>query len=288
MINWVALSVFIFFFLLVTVLGFVASRWRRGDLDLLNEWGLAGRRFGTVVTWFLLGGDLYTAYTFIAVPAAMYGLGALNGFFAVPYTILVYPLIFLIMPRFWTVCKQRGYVTASDFVKDRFGSSSLALAVAFTGILATLPYIALQMFGIQVSLAALGIPLSIPIFGVNVDIPLIIAFIILAAYTYTSGLRAPAMIALVKDLMIFIVLFLYPHALTGVLSSNCQKVVKRNTALLPIYSLMLGLLALTGYMAIAANVKPLPGFGSNGAVLRLINAFFPSWFAGFAFAVIAM
>ena len=91
MINWVALIVFIFFFLLVTVLGFVASRWRRGDLDLLHEWGLAGRRFGTVVTWFLLGGDLYTAYTFIAVPAAMYGLGALNGWFAVPYTILVYP-----------------------------------------------------------------------------------------------------------------------------------------------------------------------------------------------------
>src|SRR6266516_831107 len=342
MINWVALSVFIFFFLLVTVLGFIAARWRRGDLSLLNEWGLAGRRFGTTVTWFLLGGDLYTAYTFVAVPGLMYATGA-QGFFAVPYTVLVYPLIFMLMPKFWSVCKQHGYVTAADFVKDRFGSNGLALAMAFTGILATLTYIALQMYGIQVSLAALGIPLTLPIFGVNVDIPLIIAFIILAAYTYTSGLRAPAMIALVKDLMIFIVLFvtiiyipirlggfgnifasvhtkavanpktffeilnqkqypayttlalgsalalfLYPHALTGVLSSNSQKVVKRNTALLPIYSLMLGLLALSGYMAIAAKVKPLPGFGSNGAVPALINASFPSWFAGFAFAAISI
>ena len=203
----VALVVFIFFFLLVTVLGFVAARWRRGDLDLLHEWGLAGRRFGTVVTWFLLGGDLYTAYTFIAVPAAMFGVGALTGWFAVPYTILVYPLVYVLMPKLWTVCKQRGYVTASDFVRDRFGSSALALAVAFTGIVATLPYIALQMFGIQVSLAALGIPLSVSIFGIPFDIPLVIAFLILAAYTYTSGLRAPAMIALVKDLMIFVVLF---------------------------------------------------------------------------------
>jgi solute:Na+ symporter, SSS family len=257
----------------------------------------------------LLGGDLYTAYTFIAVPAAMYGLGALNGWFAVPYTIIVYPLVFVLMPKFWSVCKQRGYVTAADFVRDRFGSNGLALAMAFTGVLATLPYIALQMFGIQVCLAALGIPLSLSILGVNVDLPLIIAFIILAAYTYTSGLRAPAMIALVKDSMIFILLFaiiifipiqlggfgnifnaaqakavahpttfffllsskqtwaystlalgsalalfLYPHSLTGVLSSSSQKVVKRNTALLPIYSLMLGLLALTGYMAIAALV----------------------------------
>src|SRR2546429_5854662 len=49
--------------------GFVAARWRRADVGHLNEWGLAGRRFGSVVTWFLLGGDLYTAYTFIAVPA---------------------------------------------------------------------------------------------------------------------------------------------------------------------------------------------------------------------------
>src|SRR2546428_2629239 len=202
MINWVATSVFIFFFLLVTILGFVAARWRQGDLNLIHEWGLAGRRFGTVITWFLLGGDLYTAYTFIAVPAAMFGLGVLNGFFAVPYTILIYPLVFILMPKFWSVCKQRGYVTASDFVKDRFGSNALALAVAFTGILATMPYIALQMFGIQVSIAALGIPLDFVIGGVKVDIPLLVAFIILAAYTYTSGLRAPALIALVKDAMV--------------------------------------------------------------------------------------
>jgi SSS family solute:Na+ symporter len=171
--RWDAFAVFIFFFIVVTVLGFVAARWRRGDLDLLNEWGLAGRRFGTVVTWFLLGGDLYTAYTFIAVPAAMYGLGAVNGFFAVPYTILIYPLAFVVLPRFWAVCKQHGYVTPADFVKGRFGSGTLALIIAFTGILATLPYIALQMFGIQVSLAALGIPTVVPILGIPVDLPLI-------------------------------------------------------------------------------------------------------------------
>src|SRR5207245_7309728 len=83
-------------------------------------------------------------------------------------------------------------------------------------------------------------------------------------------------------------LFLYPHSLTGVLSSSSQKVVKRNAAFLPLYSLMLGLLALLGYIAIAAKIKPLAGFGSNGAVPALINASFPDWFAGFAFAAIAI
>src|SRR6059058_6082603 len=141
MIDWVALSVFIFFFLLVTVLGFLAARWRRGDLKLLHEWGLAGRRFGTVITWFLLGGDIYTAYTFIAVPALMFGAGAI-GFFAVPYTIIIYPFAFLVFPKLWQVVKRHGFVTASDFVHARYGSSSLAPAVAITGIVSTMPYIA--------------------------------------------------------------------------------------------------------------------------------------------------
>ena len=106
-----ALVVFVVLFAFVTVLGFFAARWRRAaSLDHLDEWGLGGRRFGTVVTWFLLGGDLYTAYTFVAVPALIFGAGAL-GFFALPYTIIVYPLVFLIMPRFWTVCRANGYVT---------------------------------------------------------------------------------------------------------------------------------------------------------------------------------
>src|SRR5580700_4189404 len=182
--NAVALAVFVVLFALVTVLGFVAARWRSGDLDQLDEWGLAGRRFGTVVTWFLLGGDLYTAYTFMAVPALVFGAGAL-GFFALPYTVIAYPLVFVAMPRMWSVAHRHGYVTAADFVRGRFDSGLLALAIALTGILATMPYIALQLVGIQVVLAAMGVRGS----GLAADLPLIIAFVILAAYTYQSGLR---------------------------------------------------------------------------------------------------
>src|SRR5574340_1277500 len=196
--NWTALIVFIVLFILVTVLGFVAARWRRGNLNQLNEWGLAGRRFGTVITWFLLGGDIYTAYTFIAVPALVFGAGAI-GFFALPYTIIVYPFVFAVFPRLWSVAEKHGYVTASDFVLGRFDSRPLALAVACTGILATMPYIALQLVGIQVVLAGMGISGS----GFVGDLPLIIAFVILAAFTYTSGLRAPAIIAVVKDILIY-------------------------------------------------------------------------------------
>src|SRR5207248_5410849 len=201
-VNWVALAIFVLLFAFITWLGFAAARWRKGDLDLLHEWGLGGRRFGTVITWFRIGGDLYTAYTFIAVPALAFGAGAI-AFFAVPYTIMIYPILFLVFPRLWHVCHKHHYITAADFVRGRFGNRWLALAVAITGIVATLPYIALQLVGLQVVIGGMGV------FGEGYagDVPLVIAFIILAAFTYTSGLRAPASIAFVKDVLIYITAF---------------------------------------------------------------------------------
>src|SRR6476620_9101595 len=199
-VNWTALTIFVVLFGLITWLGFAAANWRKGDLDLLHEWGLGGRRFGTVITWFLIGRDLYTAYTFIAVPALAFGAGAL-AFFAVPYTIVIYPILFLVFPRLWHVAHKHNYITAADFVRGRYGNRWLALAVAVTGIVATMPYIALQLLGLQVVIGAMGVGTSGGLAG---DIPLIIAFVILAAFTYTSGLRAPAMIAVVKDTLIYI------------------------------------------------------------------------------------
>ena len=84
----------------------------------LNEWGLGGRGFGTFVSWFLLGGDIYTAYTFIAVPALVYATGA-AGFYALSYTIMVFPIVFIFAPRLWSVARARGYVSPGEFVRGR-------------------------------------------------------------------------------------------------------------------------------------------------------------------------
>ncbi|WP_275463010.1 monocarboxylate uptake permease MctP [Streptomyces noursei] len=344
-VNGVALAVFVFFFLAVTVMGFLAARWRKAEQSAnLDEWGLGGRSFGTWVTWFLLGGDLYTAYTFVAVPAAIYTAGA-AGFFAVPYTILVYPLIFTFLPRLWSVSHRHGYVTTSDFVRGRFGSKGLSLAVALTGLLATMPYIALQLVGIQAVLDVLGVGGGADANWFVKDLPLLIAFAVLAAYTYSSGLRAPALIAFVKDGLIYLViavaiiyipiklggfgeifhaakdtlavhgptgkprgelasgpnaqwayatlalgsalaLFMYPHSITATLSSRSRNVIRRNTTILPLYSLMLGLLALLGFMAIKAGTDTRGN--AQLAIPQLFEDMFPSWFAGVAFAAIGI
>ena len=338
--NVVATAVFVFFFGLVSVLGFVAARWKAADLDQIHEWGLGGRRFGRWITWFLLGGDLYTAYTVIAIPAVVFAIGAF-GFFAVPYTIIVYPFLYLTLPRLWAVSQKHGYITAADFVLGRYGHKGLELAVAATGILATMPYIALQLVGLEKVILALGFSGQ----GIMAHAPITIAFVILALFTYKSGLRAPAMIAFVKDAMIYIfiiaaiiiipielggfgaifeaagkafdakvaanpnlaagltlkpsqvgpyitlaigsamALFMYPHALTGSLAASSGSAIRFNTMALPAYSLVLGLIALLGLMAIAAGVKVAT---PQDAVPQLVLWAFPDWFAGFCFAAIAL
>ena len=352
-INWIALIIVVLLFVIVAVMGFMAARWRRTaeseGLHSLDEWGLGGRGFGTWITWFLLGGDLYTAYTFVAVPAAMWATGAVSGFFAVPYTIVLYPIIFIIMSRLWSVSHRHGYVTSADFVGGRYGSRWLSLAVAVTGIVATMPYIALQLVGIKAVLTVLGLGSSENV--LLTDLPLILAFVVLAAYTYTSGLRAPAMIAVVKDLLIYLAvivaviylpikfggwdaifgaaktkldtvneatgkptgvfipsaanfsaywtlalgsalaLFMYPHSITGVLASKGRNTIRRNAAILPLYSLMLGFLALLGFVAIKAGTRPIDLDGSVNPQLVVPQLFldhFPAWFAGVALAAIAI
>jgi SSS family solute:Na+ symporter len=240
------------------------------------------------------------------------------------------------------VAQRRGYVTPADFVRGRYDSRILALAIAVTGIVATMPYIALQLVGIQAVVDTMGIGGTGSWFVR--DLPLIIAFVVLAAYTYTSGLRAPALIAFVKDSLIYLVivvaivyvgvkigfshifdaaqkkdaktpgatfipnkntywaygtlafgsalaLFMYPHSVTAVLAGRRRNVIRRNAAILPTYSLMLGLLALLGFAAI---YKKTPVIGRDGkpnaqlVVPHFFDQIFPSWFAGIAFAAIAI
>jgi SSS family solute:Na+ symporter len=330
-IDWIALTIFAFFFALVTVMGFFAARWKAGPVGAhLDQWGLGGRQFGTWITWFLVGGDFYTAYTVIAVPALVYAVGA-YGFFALPYTIIVYPFVFAVMPLLWKVAHANGHVTAADVVHGTYNSRALEFAVAITGIVATMPYIALQLIGMGATIKAMGLA------G---DLPIVAAFIILALYTYSSGLRAPALIAFVKDTMIYIVVlvavvivpaklggygtvftaandafaakggatglilqpsqmlayatlafgsalaaFMYPHTLTGIFASKSADTIRKNAMLLPAYTLLLGLIALLGYMAYAANIKVA---SPNDVVPMLFKVLFPSWFAGFAFSAIAI
>jgi solute:Na+ symporter, SSS family len=350
-VDGVAFIIVVESFLIVTLIGLAAAKWRPAeDPRHLNEWGLGGRGFGTFISWFLLGGDLYTAYTFIAVPALVYAVGA-AGFYALSYVVIVFPIMFLFAPRLWSVARARGYVTPAEFARGRYGSQGLMLAVTVTGILATMPYIALQLIGIEAVLTVLGVGTASanPVIR---DLPLIVAFLVLAVYTYLAGLRAPALIAFVKDTLVYVTvivaiiyiptrlggwghifsaadahlkvinpatgkphgslivtpagywaygtlalgsalaLFMYPHAITGVFAARRRDVIRHSAAMLPAYSLVLGLIALFGYMALAtpavnAGVKA-HGDNTQLSVPLLFEHMFPSWFAGIGYSAIVI
>lgn len=201
MINNISIGVFVSLFAVFVFLGFYGSRWRKGDLRKLKEWGMAGSRIGTFLGWFLLGADIYTAYTFIAVPSSLFAKGAIY-FFAAPYVIITYAFAMWAMPRFWKIANEHGYLTVSDFVRSIFNSRLLAISVAIVAIVAELPYIALQIVGMQSVLIALLASNGV-VTGL-IEISLVVSFIILAAFTWTSGLRGATLGALLKDALILI------------------------------------------------------------------------------------
>lgn len=214
MLSNIGLAVFFILFAVFIVLGFYGRRWRKGDLTKLDEWALGGRKFGVAIVWFLVGADLYTAYTFIAIPSSVFSIGAIY-YYAVPYVAVTFGIAMWAMPKLWKVSKEKGYVTASDFVKGNFNSRNLAVLVAIVGIIAELPYIALQIVG-------MFSVLTVMLYGIgNIkmieDVSLIIAFIILALFTYFSGLRGVTLNAIFKDaLILFSVALVVIVALTNI------------------------------------------------------------------------
>ena len=322
---------------LAAVLGFAAARWRRGPSRAemqpwdLEEWGLGGRAFGGTITFFLVGGDLYTAYTLVAVPALVYAQGGL-GFFAVSYVAITFPLVYVALPRLWSVAHVHGFVSTSEFVRARFGSPALSVLVAVAAIVGTMPYIALQIVGLQVVFQALGI---------GGAMPLLLAFGFLAFFTFNSGLRAPALLAILKDFLLLITvlmlllwfsvteggwgnalstagakfanghsgglllapagqlgyvtlilgsalaLFLYPHAITGVLAARNRATLKRSMSTLPIYSVMLGVFALFGFVALSAGIKPRGG-NVDTIIPQMLHSALSGTALGLAYAALAI
>ena len=331
------IPIFIAFFAIFVFLGFYGARWRKGNLNQLADWALAGRRLGTTLAFFLVGADLYTAYTFVAVPSGVFGKGSLY-FFAVPYVAITFGVALAFAPKLWTVSRKMGYVTGSDFVKGKFNSRTLSVLIAITGIVALLPYIALQIVGMQSVLAAMFAAGGIS--GNTQEIALVIAFIILAAFTYTSGLRGATLTAVYKDILIWITviaviaaaltalggdftkafataqaakpqyitlapglvegyetlvlgsalaLYLYPHAINGILSAQSAHKLRISTSFLCVYGIGLAFLALFGVLIfsfpnslsfIKANF-PAANQGIEVVPTLIINVL-PGWLAGIA------
>ncbi|UOF89081.1 sodium:solute symporter [Fodinisporobacter ferrooxydans] len=196
--NVTALLVTTFIVLTVVLIGFLAGR-NKASRSSVEEWSVGGRRLGSLFVWFLIGADVYTAYTFLGLTSTAFTGGSI-AFFATPYVVLAYPLAYFFLPKLWKVANVHKFTTLADYIKGRFDSKLMSLFIAINGVLMLIPYIDLQLSGIQYTLKVAGTGY------INVTFVVIVSFLLVAFYTFFSGIKAPTYTAIFKDIMVWVVM----------------------------------------------------------------------------------
>lgn len=196
--NLTALLITSFIVLSVVLIGFIAGR-DKSSRSSVEEWSVGGRRFGPLLVWLLVGADLYTAYTFLGLTSTAFAAGSI-AFFAIPYTIIAFFVSYFYLPKLWEVSKQHKLTTLADYAKGRFDSRFLSLLIAIVGVFMLIPYIDLQLAGIQDTLTVAGTGY------INIKFVVIISFLLVALYTFFSGIKGPAYTAVIKDILVWVIM----------------------------------------------------------------------------------
>lgn len=329
--NLTALLITSFVVLVVVIIGFLAGR-SKSSRSSVEEWSVGGRRLGSLFVWFLVGADIYTAYTFLGLTSTAYKAGSI-AFYATPYVVLAYPIAYFYLPRLWKVASVYKFTTLADYVKGRFDSKLMSLLIAINGILMLIPYIDLQLSGIEDTLTMAGTGY------INITFVVILSFLLVAFYTFFSGIKAPTYTAVVKDILVWIVvlsiiislpiihfgswsnmihtavnkvpkmmtvptsgpkgllwfstaaiisalaLFLWPHSVTGALSSKSADSLRKNAIVLPFYNILLMLIT---FLGIAAFLIVPQGTNPRLALLTLVHMSYGGVMQGLTYATIAL
>ncbi len=174
-----------------SLLGIYAGR--RVKMNLEN-WTVGGRRFGIIIIWLLMAGEIYTTFTFLGASGWAYSKGA-PTFYILVYGALAYTLSFFILPALWKVGKRHGLHTQPDFFIKRYDSRALGIVVALIGVFSIIPYLQLQLTGLGLIVEVASNQ------AVSSQIAIAISFVLTCAFVYTSGIRGTAWVSIVKDIM---------------------------------------------------------------------------------------
>lgn len=194
----VALSVIAGIVTVASLVGFSAGARHKMDLE---QWTVGGRGFGLVLVWLLMAGEVYTTFTFLGASGWAYSRGG-PALYILAYMPLAYVVSFFILPPLWEVGRKYRLQTQADFFQLRYGGKYLAAFVALVGVIFIIPYLQLQLVG-------LGIIVEVASFGgIHRSTAMIIAFAIVAAFVFTSGVRGVAWVSVIKDfLLLFAAVF---------------------------------------------------------------------------------
>jgi len=160
----------------------------------LENWTVGGRRFGAVLIWLLMAGEIYTTFTFLGASGWAYSRGA-PTFYILIYGTLAYIASFFILPAVWKFGKRFGLHTQPDFFVKRYGSRTLGIIVALIGVVSIIPYLQLQLTG-------LGFIVEVSSNGaICSNAAILLAFVLTCAFVFTSGIRGAAWVSVIKDIL---------------------------------------------------------------------------------------
>lgn len=179
---------------LIMVFCALAGRNRNSNLE---GWLVHHRGMGPLLLWFLLGSEIYTAFTFQGLAGYSYSKGA-AGFYNVAQNDVSYALAFLVLPCIWALGKKYGYVTQADFVAHRYGSKMLGVLVALSTALIMIAYIDLNIEGLSAIFQVFGGG------ALSAALANIVAFVVLAGAVFIGGIRGNAFQSVIKDLLMFV------------------------------------------------------------------------------------
>jgi len=195
--STIAMTIIFGIILVGAITGVYAGFHRRMNLE---QWAVGGRGFGLILVWLLMAGEVYTTFAFLGASGWAYSRGG-PTLYVIAYLTLCYVISFFILPGIWEVGKKHFLHTQADFFRQRYGSTALSALVALTGVLFIVPYLQLQLTG-------LGIIVQVASFdGISRSMAITIAFVVVAGFVLSSGIRAVAWVSVLKDSLMLIAAF---------------------------------------------------------------------------------
>lgn len=185
----------------VTIFAFwVAVAANYGKTQRLEGWAVGNRNFGTILVFILMGGELYTTFTFLGGSSLAYNKGGVC-YYILCYSPIAYILGYWLAPAIWKYAKEHNLVSQADFFIHKYNSRTLGMVVSVIGFLSLIPYLILQIKG-------LGIIVSETSYGlISANTAIWICSLVMVIYVMISGMHGSVRVAVVKDILILATVF---------------------------------------------------------------------------------
>ena len=189
-----ALAIIFAFVIGTTIVGMIPGMNKKMSLE---EWAVGGRSFGRWLNWFILAGEIYTAFAFLGGSGWAYARGG-PTFYILGYGALAYVVGYYVLPAIAPIGRKHGLMTQPDLVEHMYDSKWLGILTACVGVAFLMPYLQLQLTG-------LGLIIETCSYGIIPRVPaMLIAFTMVAAFVYLSGLKGVASTAVIKDVVMIV------------------------------------------------------------------------------------